>query len=98
MTISYKWLSEYLPVIVEPERLARILTSIGLEVESFEKYESLKGGLKGLIVGEVISKEKHPNADKLSVTKVDTGGAELLQIVCGASNVAAGQKVVVAPV
>jgi len=98
MTISYNWLQEYLPVTLEPERLSKILTSIGLEVESFEKYESLKGGLKGLIVGEVISKEKHPNADKLSVTKVDTGGAELLQIVCGASNVAVGQKVVVAPI
>jgi phenylalanyl-tRNA synthetase beta chain len=98
MTISYNWLQEYLPVTLEPERLSKILTSIGLEVESFEAYESLKGGLKGLIVGEVIEKEKHPNADKLSVTKVDTGGPQLLQIVCGAANVAAGQKVVVAPV
>jgi phenylalanyl-tRNA synthetase beta chain len=98
MTISYNWLQEYLPVTLEPETLSKILTSIGLEVESFEAYESLKGGLKDLIVGEVIEKEKHPNADKLSVTKVDTGGPQLLQIVCGAANVAAGQKVVVAPV
>ncbi|MHA4843669.1 phenylalanine--tRNA ligase subunit beta [Flavitalea antarctica] len=98
MTISYNWLQEYLPVTIEPERLNKILTSIGLEVENFEAYESLKGGLKGLIVGEVIEKEKHPNADKLSVTKVDIGGSELLQIVCGAPNVAAGQKVIVAPV
>jgi phenylalanyl-tRNA synthetase beta chain len=98
MTISYNWLQEYLPVTIEPERLNKILTSIGLEVENFEAYESLKGGLKGLIVGEVIEKEKHPNADKLSVTKVNTGGSDLLQIVCGASNVAAGQKVIVAPV
>src|SRR5687767_8668251 len=98
MTISYNWLQEYLPVTIEPERLNKILTSIGLEVENFEAYESLKGGLKGLIVGEVIEKEKHPNADKLSVTKVDVGGSGLLQIVCGAPNVAAGQKVIVAPV
>ena len=98
MTISYKWLSEYLPVTIEPERLSRILTSIGLEVESMEKYEEAKGGLKGLVIGEVLSTEKHPNADKLTLTKVNIGNAEPLQIVCGAPNVAAGQKVVVAPV
>jgi phenylalanyl-tRNA synthetase beta chain len=98
MTISYKWLSEYLPVIVEPERLSRILTSIGLEVESMDKYEEARGGLKGLVIGEVVSAEKHPNADKLTLTKVNIGNGELLQIVCGAPNVAAGQKVVVAPV
>ena len=98
MTISYKWLSEYLPVTVEPERLARILTSIGLEVESFEKYEEVKGGLKGLIIGEVLSTEKHPNADKLTLTKVSVGNGEPLQIVCGAPNVEAGQKVIVAKV
>ena len=98
MTISYKWLSEYLPAIVEPERLSRILTSIGLEVESMEKYEEAKGGLKGLVIGEVLSAEKHPNADKLTLTKVNIGNGEPLQIVCGAPNVAAGQKVVVAPV
>jgi len=98
MTISYKWLSEYLPVTVDPERLARILTSIGLEVESFEKYEEIKGGLKGLVIGEVISTEKHPNADKLTLTKVSVGNGEPLQIVCGAPNVEVGQKVVVAKV
>ena len=98
MTISYKWLSEYLPVTVEPERLARILTSIGLEVESFEKYEEVKGGLKGLVIGEVISTEKHPSADKLTLTKVSVGNGEPLQIVCGAPNVEAGQKVIVAKV
>jgi len=98
MTISYKWLSEYLPLTVDPERLARILTSIGLEVESFEKYEEVKGGLKGLIIGEVLSTEKHPNADKLILTKVSVGNGDPLQIVCGAPNVAAGQKVVVAKV
>ena len=85
-------------MIIEPERLSRILTSIGLEVESMEKYEETKGGLKGLIVGEVLSTEKHPNADKLTLTKVNIGNGTPLQIVCGAPNVAAGQKVVVAPV
>lgn len=101
MTISYKWLCEYLPggeSAADPERLSRILTSIGLEVESMQHYEEVKGGLKGLVIGEVLSTEKHPNADKLTLTRVNTGGAEPLQIVCGAPNVAAGQKVVVAPV
>lgn len=98
MTISYKWLSEYLPEKIEPEKLSRILTSIGLEVESLESYENIKGGLKGLVIGQVMECEKHPNADKLSVTKVNTGKGELLQIVCGAPNVAVGQKVIVATV
>lgn len=98
MTISYNWLSDYLPVTLDPERLSRILTSIGLEVESLEKYEEVKGGMQGLVIGEVIECEKHPNADKLSVTKVSIGASEPLQIVCGAPNVAAGQKVIVAPV
>lgn len=98
MTISYKWLSEYLPVPLDPERLSRILTSIGLEVESMHHYEETKGGLKGLLVGEVLLTEKHPNADKLTLTRVSTGNGEPLQIVCGAPNVAAGQKVIVAPV
>ena len=98
MTISYKWLSEYIPVTLEPDRLSRILTSIGLEVESMSRYEEIKGGLKGLLIGEVLSTEKHPNADKLTLTRVSIGNGEPLQIVCGAPNVAAGQKVVVAPV
>ena len=98
MTISYNWLSEYLPEAIEPEKLGKILTSIGLEVESMEKYEELKGGLQGLVVGEVLECAKHPDADKLSLTKVDTGNGEPLQIVCGAPNVAAGQKVIVATV
>ena len=98
MTISYKWLSEYLPEQIDPERLSRILTSIGLEVESLEKFEEVKGGLKGLVIGEVLTCEKHPNADKLSLTTVNTGTGTPLNIVCGAPNVAAGQKVVVAPV
>ena len=96
MTISYQWLCEYLPEIIEPEKLSRILTSIGLEVESLEKYESIKGGMAGLIIGEVMECTQHPNADKLKVTSVNLGSGEPLQIVCGASNVAIGQKVVVA--
>lgn len=98
MTISYNWLHEYLPVTLEPERLSKILTAVGLEVESLEKYESLKGGLQGLVIGEVLTREKHPNADKLSLTTVSIGHGDPLQIVCGAPNVAAGQKVIVAPV
>lgn len=98
MTISYNWLSDYLPVAIEPERLSRILTSIGLEVEKMERFEEVKGGLKGLVIGEVLQAEKHPNADKLTLTKVNIGNGEPLQIVCGAPNVAAGQRVVVATV
>ena len=105
MTISYNWLCTYLPIgkelpaeWVEPEKLSRILTSIGLEVESLEYYESFKGGLQGLVIGEVLTCEKHPDADKLSVTTVKVGAGDPLQIVCGAPNVAAGQKVVVATV
>jgi len=98
MTISYKWLSEYLPLSVDPERLSKILTSVGLEVEGMHAYQEVKGNLEGLKIGEVISVEKHPQADKLSLTQVNIGENENLQIVCGAPNVAAGQKVVVAPV
>ncbi|MFL5789795.1 MAG: phenylalanine--tRNA ligase subunit beta [Flavisolibacter sp.] len=98
MTISYNWLSEYLPEKIEPERLSRILTSIGLEVEKMEEYEEIKGGLKGLIIGQVLETQQHPNADKLRLTKVNIGNGEPLQIVCGAPNVAPGQKVIVATV
>lgn len=98
MTISYNWLSDYLPFPLEPERLSRILTSIGLEVESMEQYESIRGGLKGLVIGEVLTCDPHPNADKLKLTTVGIGAGTPLQVVCGAPNVATGQKVVVAPV
>lgn len=98
MTISYNWLSEYLPRTIEPEALSKILTAIGLEVESLEAYESIKGGLKGLVIGEVLTCEPHPNADKLKVTTVNIGGETPLQVVCGAANVAAGQKIVLATV
>lgn len=96
MKISYNWLKQYLSIPETPEELGRILTSTGLEVESIEPYESVPGGLKGLVIGEVLTCIKHPNADKLSVTTVDTGGSLPAQIVCGAPNVAAGQKVIVA--
>jgi phenylalanyl-tRNA synthetase beta chain len=98
MTLSYKWLCDYLPEKPAPEKLSQLLTSIGLEVESMQPYEEVKGGLQGLVIGEVISTSKHPNADKLTLTKVNIGNDQLLSIVCGAPNVAAGQKVVVAPV
>src|SRR5690606_9802967 len=97
MIISYKWLLEYLPANLSVEELSSILTSIGLEVEGIEKVESVKGGLEGLITGQVLTCEKHPNADKLKVTTVNTGRGAVLNIVCGAPNVAAGQKVIVAP-
>ncbi|MDB5191989.1 MAG: phenylalanyl-tRNA synthetase beta chain [Segetibacter sp.] len=98
MTISHNWISEYLPEKLEPEKLSTILTAVGLEVESLEKYESFKGGLQGVVVGEVIECAQHPNADKLKLTKVDIGAPELLKIVCGATNVSQGQKVLVATV
>src|SRR5215217_4011857 len=97
MTISYNWLHDYLPQTVAPERLSQILTAIGLEVEKMEPFESVKGSLGGLIIGEVLEATQHPNADKLRLTKVKVG-TETLQIVCGAPNVAAGQKVIVATV
>jgi phenylalanyl-tRNA synthetase beta chain len=98
MTISYHWLNDYLPVKLDPEKLSKILTSIGLEVETLHLYEEIPGSLKGLVVGEVLDAIPHPNADKLRLTKVDIGHAEPLKIVCGAPNVAAGQKVIVATV
>src|SRR5690349_11373186 len=96
MTISYNWLKEYIDIPESPEEIGKLLTSTGLEVESVEPFETVKGGLKGLVIGEVLTCVKHPNADKLSLTTVDVGGGKVNHIVCGASNVAAGQKVVVA--
>lgn len=98
MKISYNWLKQYIDLKISPEETAALLTGCGLEVESIEKFQSIKGGLEGLIIGEVKEREKHPDADRLSVTKVDVGSGELLNIVCGAPNVEAGQKVVVAMV
>src|SRR6478609_7910516 len=98
MTISYNWLKEYIDIPESPDEIGKLLTSTGLEVESVTPFETVKGGLKGLVIGEVLTCTKHPNADKLSLTTVDVGGEKPLAIVCGASNVAAGQKVVVATV
>ena len=98
MNISYKWLKDYLKIDLEVEQLSRILTDIGLEVGGTEEFESVKGGLKGLVVGEVLTCVKHENADSLSVTTVNVGNDTILPIVCGAPNVAAGQKVIVATV
>lgn len=97
MKISYNWLKKYIKSDLSAEKTAEILTAIGLEVESFEKIETIKGGLEGLVIGEVLTCEKHPDADKLNVTTVDYGQGAV-QIVCGAPNVAKGQKVVVATV
>src|SRR6187551_2437420 len=96
MKISYNWLKQYIDIPESAEEIGKTLTFTGLEVESVEPFETVKGGLKGLVIGEVLTCSKHPNADKLSVTTVDVGGERPLNIVCGASNVAAGQKVVVA--
>lgn len=96
MNISYNWLKDYLHTDVAPEELAKILTSIGLEVGTVEKVQTIKGGLEGLVVGRVLTCVPHENSDHLHVTTVDVGQGEPLQIVCGAPNVAAGQKVVVA--
>lgn len=98
MKISYNWLKSYVNINKTPEEIADILTNTGLEVEKVERFESIKGSLQGFVVGLVTEKEQHPNADKLSVTKVDVGTGELLSIVCGAPNVAKGQKVVVATI
>ncbi len=98
MNISYKWLKRYINLQDDAETVAKILTSIGLEVGTVETVETIKGGLKGLVVGEVLTCEAHPNSDHLHITKVNIGEGEPLPIVCGAPNVAAGQKVIVATV
>ena len=97
MKISYNWLKDYLRLDLDPHKVAEILTGIGLEIEGTEEWVSVKGGLEGVVIGEVLTCKKHPDADKLSVTTVNIGGPEPLHIVCGAPNVAAGQKVPVAP-
>ncbi|MEO5603649.1 MAG: YtpR family tRNA-binding protein, partial [Cyclobacteriaceae bacterium] len=96
MTIAYNWLKDYIDTPESPEDLGKILTSTGLEVESVELFENIKGGLSGLLIGEILTCSKHPNADKLSITTVDIGADQPTQIVCGAPNVAKGQKVIVA--
>lgn len=98
MNISYNWLKQYLPIGLTAHEAAELLTHSGLEVEHVVPFSSVEGGLAGIVVGEVLTREKHPDADRLSVTTVNIGTGEPLQIVCGAPNVAAGQKVVVATV
>ncbi|TAE83359.1 MAG: phenylalanine--tRNA ligase subunit beta [Bacteroidetes bacterium] len=98
MKISYNWLNSIIQTNLSPEKIGELLTGTGLEVENIEPYHSIKGGLIGITVGKVLTCEKHPNADKLSITTVDIGHHEPLHIVCGAPNVAAGQKVLVATV
>jgi phenylalanyl-tRNA synthetase beta chain len=105
MKISYNWLRDYLPtdetldkITGNPQKIAGVLTSVGLEVEGLEKFEEVKNNLEGLIIGEVIDCIKHPDADKLKIVNADNGKGDTLQIVCGAPNVATGQKVIIAPV
>ena len=98
MKISLNWLKEYLKIDLDVEEICQILTSIGLEVAGYEQIESIKGGLKGLVIGEVKTCEAHPDSDHLHITTVDLGDGRLTPIVCGAPNVAAGQKVVVATI
>ena len=99
MNVSYNWLKEYVSFDLSPERVARILTFIGLEVEEISTVEDIPGGLEGVVVAEVVECIPHPDSDHLHITKVRTSNdGELLQVVCGAPNVAAGQKVLLATV
>ena len=98
MKISYNWLKDYIDIDLPPDELGDILTNIGLEVEGMDTFETVKGGMEGCFIGEVKTCQKHPNADKLTVTTVDIGTVSDLDIVCGAPNVRTGQKVVVATV
>ena len=98
MKISYNWLKQFIKIDWDAEKTGELLTDLGLEIEGIEPFESIKGGLKGIVVGHVLECEQHPNADRLKVTKVDIGEDEPVQIVCGAPNVAAGQKVPVATI
>ena len=98
MNISYNWLKEYADFNLSPEELGAALTSIGLETGGIEEVESIRGGLRGIVIGKVLTCEEHPNSDHLHITTCDLGNGEPTQIVCGAPNVAAGQTVVVATV
>lgn len=98
MNISYNWLKDYVKFDLDPDKVAEILTAIGLEVEAVDYVEQIPGGLAGVVVAEVLECTKHPEADKLSVTKLNAGTGEVLQVVCGAPNVAAGQKVLLATI
>jgi phenylalanyl-tRNA synthetase beta chain len=96
MKISYNWLKQFINIDWNAEKTGELLTDLGLEIEGIEAYQSVKGGLEGIVIGEVLTCIQHPNADRLKVTTVDIGASEALQIVCGATNIAAGQKVPVA--
>ena len=99
MNVSYKWLKEYIDFDLTPQQVSDALTSLGLEVDALEEVETIKGGLKGLVVGKVLTCEPHPNSDHMHTTTVDLGNGQApVQIVCGAPNVAAGQKVIVATI
>ena len=98
MNISYKWLKQYVNLPLSAHEVADALTSIGLETGSVEEVESIRGGLKGIVIGKVLTCVEHPNSDHLHITTVDLGDGQATQIVCGAPNVAAGQTVVVATV
>src|SRR5437868_4008762 len=98
MKISFSWLKTLINIDASPEEVSALLTGAGLEVEFLEKHESVKGGLKGLVIGQILECTKHPDADRLKLTKVDIGSGEPLSIVCGAPNAATGQKVVVATI
>ena len=97
MKIAYNWIKQFLTVDLPQEKVSEMLTDLGLEVEGISSFESVKGGLKGVITGEILSCIQHPNADRLKITQVDLGN-EKVQIICGADNVAKGQKVAVARV
>ncbi|RLD30856.1 MAG: phenylalanine--tRNA ligase subunit beta, partial [Bacteroidetes bacterium] len=98
MKISYNWIKDYVNFDIDPIKTAEILTNTGLEVEGIEEFETIKGGLKGVVIGEVLSVRKHPNADSLTLTEVSLGNGNIVPIVCGAPNVKTGQKVPVATV
>ncbi|MCV6629262.1 MAG: phenylalanine--tRNA ligase subunit beta [Flavobacteriaceae bacterium] len=98
MKISYNWLKQFLHLDWDAEKAGELLTDLGLEVEGIQSFESIKGGLKGVVVGHITECNQHPNADRLKLTKVDVGENQILQVVCGAPNVAAGQKVAVATI
>jgi phenylalanyl-tRNA synthetase beta chain len=98
MKISYNWLKQFIKIDWKAEKTGELLTDLGLEIEGIEPFESVKGGLKGIVIGEVLTCVQHPNADRLKLTTVNIGADVPVQIVCGAPNVAVGQKVPVATI
>ena len=98
MKISYNWLKQFIKIDWTTEKTSELLTDLGLEVEGLDSFQSVKGGLEGIVVGHVLTCEQHPNADRLKLTTVNVGADIPLSIVCGAPNVAAGQKVAVATI